>query len=51
MTNLDYKTGVIHSPFSLENEDLYNRWRDQKLKDYPKNLGDLLVEINAGRFK
>ena len=49
MTNLDYKAGVIHSPFSLENEDLYNRWRDQKLKDYPKNLGDLLVEINDPR--
>jgi hypothetical protein len=49
MTNPDYKAEVIHSPFSLENEDLYNRWRDQKLKDYPKNLGDLLVEINDPR--
>jgi len=49
MTNPDYKAEVILSPFSLENEDLYNRWRDQKLKDYPKNLGDLLVEINDPR--
>ena len=49
MTNPDYKAETILSPFSLENEDLYNRWRDQKLKDYPKNLGDLLVEINDPR--
>lgn len=49
MTNPDYKAEAILSPFSLENEDLYNRWRDQKLKDYPKNLGDLLVEINDPR--
>ena len=49
MTNPDYKAEVILSPFSLENEDLYNRWRDQKLKDYPKNLGDLFVEINDPR--
>ena len=45
MTNLDYKAGIIHSPFSLENEDFYSRWRDQKLRDHSKNLGDLLVEI------
>lgn len=49
MTNPNYKAEVILSAFSLENEDLYNRWRDQKLKDYPKNLGDLLVEINDPR--
>ena len=49
MTNPDYKAEAILSPFSLENEDLYNRWRDKKLKDYPKNLGDLLVEINDPR--
>ena len=49
MTNPDYKAEVILSPFSLENKDIYNRWRDQKLKDYPKNLGDLLVEINDPR--
>lgn len=49
MTNPDYRAEATLSPFSLENEDLYNRWRDQKLKDYPKNLGDLLVEINDPR--
>jgi len=49
MANPDHKTEVVESPFSLENEDLYSRWRDQKLKDYPQSLGDLLVEINDPR--
>lgn len=33
------------SPFNLENKDLYEKWRDQKLKDYPTNIGDLIVEV------
>ncbi|QKQ24925.1 TauD/TfdA family dioxygenase [Candidatus Reidiella endopervernicosa] len=37
------------SPISLDNDDLYQRWRDQKLEGYPKGLGDLLVEINDPR--
>ncbi|MCW9031933.1 MAG: TauD/TfdA family dioxygenase [Gammaproteobacteria bacterium] len=49
MTNPDYKVEIADSPFSLGNEDLYNKWRDQKLKDYPTSLGDLLVEINDPR--
>lgn len=49
MANPDYKADIILSPFALENEELYNKWRDQKLKDYPKDLGDLLVEINDPR--
>ena len=49
MANPDYKLETVESPFSLENEDLYSRWRDQKLKDYPQGLGDLLVEINDPR--
>jgi len=49
MVNPDYQAEVILSPFSLENEDLYNRWRDQKLAGYPNDLGDLLVEINDPR--
>ncbi len=49
MTNPDYQAEVMPSPFSLENEELYNRWRDQKLAGYPKDLGDLLVEINDPR--
>jgi alpha-ketoglutarate-dependent taurine dioxygenase len=42
-------THAVLSPFSLENEELYCCWRDQKLKDYPENIGDLLVEINDPR--
>ena len=37
------------SPFLPENRDFYSEWRDQKLKDYPENLGDLLVEIEDPR--
>lgn len=33
------------TPFSLDDDDLYRRWRDQKLEDYPRGLGDLLMEI------
>ena len=49
MTRPQPKPTVVSSPFSLDNDDLYQRWRDQKLKDYPRNLGDLLVEINDPR--
>ncbi|MFP4610449.1 MAG: TauD/TfdA family dioxygenase [Thiohalophilus sp.] len=37
------------SPFHPDNTDHYQRWRDQKLQDYPASLGDLLVEINDPR--
>lgn len=43
------KTQAVASPFSLDDEDLYQRWRDRKLKDYPQGLGDLLVEIKDPR--
>ncbi|MDH5191916.1 MAG: TauD/TfdA family dioxygenase [Gammaproteobacteria bacterium] len=49
MKNSLPQSQAIFSPFSLENEDLYRRWCDTKLKDYPENLGDLLVEINDPR--
>ena len=49
MANPNYKVETVDSPFTLENKDLYNRWRDQKLKNYPASLGDLLVEINDPR--
>jgi Taurine catabolism dioxygenase TauD, TfdA family len=49
MTHLQQKFKTVSSPFNLDNDDLYQRWRDQKLKDYPRNLGDLLVEINDPR--
>ena len=49
MANPGLKAEPILSPFSLEQEELYCKWRDQKLKDYPTDLGDLLVEINDPR--
>jgi len=49
MKKLLSQSQAVFSPFSLENEDLYRRWCDIKLKDYPENLGDLLVEINDPR--
>ncbi len=49
MAHLQQKPQKLASPFSLESEDLYRRWRDWKLKDYPKTLGDLLVEIRDPR--
>ena len=37
------------SPFSLNDNTLYEQWRDKKLINYPKSLGDLVVEINDPR--
>jgi alpha-ketoglutarate-dependent taurine dioxygenase len=33
------------NPFNLKDYDSYSRWRDNKLKDYPSNLSELVVEI------
>ncbi len=49
MSTPQQKYNAVLSPFSLDNDDLYQRWRDQKLQDYPTGLGDLLVEINDPR--
>ena len=49
MTRPQAKSDPVSSPFSLDNNDLYQRWRDQKLKGYPTGLGDLLVEIGDPR--
>ncbi len=49
MANPNQKVEAVNTPFALENDDLYNRWRDQKLEGYPASLGDLLVEINDPR--
>lgn len=49
MSSPQQKYNAVSSPFSLENEELYKRWRDQKLEGYPEGLGDLLVEINDPR--
>ncbi len=49
MSTPHQKIDAVSTPFSLDNDDLYQRWREQKLKDYPTSLGDLLVEINDPR--
>jgi alpha-ketoglutarate-dependent taurine dioxygenase len=41
MTNPSVKR---RSPFGLD-DDLYARWRDFKLKDYPESPGELVVEL------
>ena len=35
-----------NSPFSLDNTESYERWRDWKLKAYPTDISSLLVEVN-----
>ena len=40
---------AVPSPFDLDDDALYQRWRDAKLKDYPAGLGDLVVEIDDPR--
>ena len=39
----------IRTPFELNNSDQYQQWRDKKLTDYPKDLADIIVEINDPR--
>ncbi|MFA5626333.1 MAG: TauD/TfdA family dioxygenase [Thiohalomonadaceae bacterium] len=38
------------SPFSLDNDDAYRRWRDAKLENYPTRLEELVVEVNEPRI-
>lgn len=49
MISNSLKLKNISTPFSLDQNDMYEKWRDKKLKDYPKSLGDLVVEINDPR--
>ncbi|MEW6647923.1 MAG: TauD/TfdA family dioxygenase [Pseudomonadota bacterium] len=49
MTHPQRNLDAVSSPFNLDNNDLYQRWRDQKLQGYPTTLGELLVEINDPR--
>ncbi len=49
MANPKQEVRAVVSPFALENDETYKKWRDQKLKGYPEGLGDLLVEINDPR--
>ena len=40
---------AVSNPFHPDSGDLYLRWRDAKLQDYPRDLGDLVVEIDDPR--
>ena len=35
----------MKTPFSLEDNDFYQHWRDKKLENYPTQLSDLIVEL------
>lgn len=40
----------LSSPFNPDDNDVYEAWRDSKLKDYPSSIGDLIVEIKDPRL-
>ncbi|MCU7932813.1 MAG: TauD/TfdA family dioxygenase [Candidatus Thiodiazotropha sp. (ex Codakia rugifera)] len=40
---------ISESPFHPDNQDTYAIWRDKKLDNYPKTVGDLIVEIRDPR--
>ena len=40
---------MTHSLFLLDDEALYQHWREQKLQNYPAHLEDLIVEVNDPR--
>jgi hypothetical protein len=40
---------TVISPFDLSNTALFDAWCEQKLKDYPRSLGDLVVEVKDPR--
>ncbi len=37
------------NPFEPDNESAYQQWRDQKLENYPEDIGELVVEISDPR--
>jgi hypothetical protein len=37
------------SPFHPDNASAFKRWKDEKLKNYPNNINDLIVEISDPR--
>ena len=34
------------SPFNLRDDSTYQRWRDAKLKDYPLNVSQIVIEVD-----
>ena len=43
------QNSFFKTPFSLDNKESYQRWRDAKLSNYPETLSDLVVEIDDPR--
>ncbi|RTZ73751.1 MAG: taurine catabolism dioxygenase TauD [Gammaproteobacteria bacterium] len=39
----------MSNPFDLDDNEAYQRWREQKLEDYPTSLEQLVVEIDDPR--
>ncbi len=48
MTAITQQTNT-QTPFQLESSGQYQQWRDNKLKNYPQTLSELVVEINDPR--
>ncbi|MFV1982957.1 MAG: TauD/TfdA family dioxygenase [Thiohalomonadales bacterium] len=44
-----FNSKIISSPFNPNNRTSYGFWRDNKLQNYPENIGDIVVEINDPR--
>ena len=40
---------MLESPFNLDNNETYWRWRDKKLRNFPKRIEELFVEIDDPR--
>lgn len=43
------QTQAAATPFDLDNEELYLRWREHKLAHHPRDLGELVVEVKEPR--
>lgn len=39
----------LQSPFDLKSHDIYKKWLDNKLNDYPTRIESILVEVNDPR--
>ena len=39
----------MNSPYDLTDDSAYQRWRDNKLKNMPRNFADLIVEVRDPR--
>lgn len=39
----------MHNPFDLNDNAAYQEWRDTKLQNYPRSLGDIVVEVKDPR--